>query len=230
MPTSTVSGTASDARPPSVRGSRPRPRRRARRGTSNSSSSCTVRIMRPADPNGGSRERRVHVDHRALQDVGGGALDRHVDGDALGRRRGSGRCGWSAPAPAAAGRTSSSRRRSLARPASVWSMKPRTRGKPAKYASMNCLRRLLRHADVLRERERRLAVEQRVVDDLRAAPQLVRIEAAVRARTPSARSDRGCRRRAGTPRSASRRPTGARARAARSASSRPRSARGRARR
>ena len=29
-------------------------------------------------------ERRVHVDHRALQDVGGGALDRHVHRDALG--------------------------------------------------------------------------------------------------------------------------------------------------
>jgi hypothetical protein len=41
------------------------------------------------------------------------------------------------------------------------------------------LRRLLRHADVLGERERGLPVEQRVVDDLRAAPQLVRIERAV---------------------------------------------------
>ena len=36
------------------------------------------------------------------------------------------------------------------------------------------LRRLLRHADVLGQRERRLAVEQRVVDDLRPPPQLVR--------------------------------------------------------
>ena len=43
------------------------------------------------------------------------------------------------------------------------------------------LRRLLRDADVLGQRERGLAVEQRVVDDLRAPPQLVRIEAAVRA-------------------------------------------------
>ena len=41
------------------------------------------------------------------------------------------------------------------------------------------LRGLLRHADVLGERERRLAVEQRVVDDLGPPPQLVPVEAAV---------------------------------------------------
>jgi hypothetical protein len=63
--------------------------------------------------------------------------------------------------------------------ASRSSMKARTDGKPAKYASMNCLRRLLRDADVLGERERRLPVEQRVVDDLRAAAQLVGVEPAV---------------------------------------------------
>ena len=33
---------------------------------------------------GHGRQRGVDVDHRALQDVGGGALDREVDGDALG--------------------------------------------------------------------------------------------------------------------------------------------------
>ena len=43
------------------------------------------------------------------------------------------------------------------------------------------LRGLLGDADVLGQRERRLPVEQRVVDDLRAPPQLVRVEAAVRA-------------------------------------------------
>ena len=44
---------------------------------------------------------------------------------------------------------------------------------------MNVLRRLLRDADVLRQRERRLAVEQRVVDHLRDAAQLVRVAPAV---------------------------------------------------
>ncbi len=42
------------------------------------------------------------------------------------------------------------------------------------------MRGLLRDADVLRQRERGLSIEQRVVDDLGAAPQLVRIEHAVR--------------------------------------------------
>ena len=58
-------------------------------------------------------------------------------------------------------------------------MKPRTLGEAGEVGVDELLRRLLRHADVLGQRERRLAVEQRVVDDLRAAPQLVRIEAAV---------------------------------------------------
>ena len=44
---------------------------------------------------------------------------------------------------------------------------------------MNVLRRLLGDADVPGQREGGLAVEQRVVDDLRAAPQLVRVEAGV---------------------------------------------------
>ena len=46
------------------------------------------------------------------------------------------------------------------------------------------LRRLLGDADVPRQRERRLSVEQRVVDDLRPPPQLVRVEPAVARRTP----------------------------------------------
>ena len=53
------------------------------------------------------------------------------------------------------------------------------RGKARKVRVDELLRGLLGHADVLGERERRLPVEQRVVDDLRAPPQLVRVEAAV---------------------------------------------------
>ena len=110
--------------------------------------------------------------------------------------------------------------------ASVWSMKARTRGEAGEVRVDELLRGLLRHADVLRQRERRLSVEQRVVDDLRAPPQLVRVEAARSRRTRARPCGRGCRCPAGTPRRAPRRPTGARARAARSASSRRRSARG----
>jgi hypothetical protein len=51
------------------------------------------------------------------------------------------------------------------------SMKLRTAGKPAKYASMNAC--ASRDADVLGQRERLLSVEQRVVDDLGAPTQLV---------------------------------------------------------
>ena len=85
MPTSTVSGTFSGGRRlhrgrgrPSATSSALRPR-----GTSNSSSSWTVRIMRALGVRG---ERGVDVDHRALHDVGGRALNRQVDGHALGGR------------------------------------------------------------------------------------------------------------------------------------------------
>ena len=86
IPTSTVSGTLS-ATAPSIcaRARSPRPRRPRPARASNSSSSCTVRIMRGAVA-ASVDERRVEVDHRALEDVGGGALDRHVHRDALGRR------------------------------------------------------------------------------------------------------------------------------------------------
>ena len=58
-------------------------------------------------------------------------------------------------------------------------MNPRTRGEAGEVGVDERLRRLLRHADVFRQGERGLPVEQRVVDDLRAAPQLVLVEAAV---------------------------------------------------
>ena len=51
-------------------------------------------------------------------------------------------------------------------------MKP-GRGKAGEVGVDEFLCRLLRDADVLGERERRLSVEERVVDDLRAAAQLV---------------------------------------------------------
>ena len=62
----------------------------------------------------------------------------------------------------------------------VASMNVRTRGNPPKYASMNSCADSRRDADVARKREGRLSVQQRVVDDLRPAPQLVLVEAAVR--------------------------------------------------
>ena len=77
--------------------------------------------------------------------------------------------------------------RARARRRACESMKARTRGKPGEIGVDEFLRRLLRHADVLRQRERRLSVEQRVVDDLRAAPQLVRVESAAVA-PPNTRS------------------------------------------
>ena len=109
--------------------------------------------------------------------------------------------------------------------ASVWSMKARTRGEAGEVGVDELLRRLLRHADVLRQRERGLSVEQRVVDDLRAPPQLVRVEPAVRAEHALGRAVVNVDALRETPRRAPRRPRDARARAARSASSRRRSAR-----
>ena len=50
-------------------------------GASNTSSSCTCSSMRALRP--GARQRLVHADHRAADDVGGGALDRRVDRGAL---------------------------------------------------------------------------------------------------------------------------------------------------
>ena len=82
MPTSTVSGTPS-ATAPSIRSrTSAAVSSAASRGASNSSSSCTVRIIRAGRPRLRD-QRRVDVDHRALEDVGGAALDRDVDRVAL---------------------------------------------------------------------------------------------------------------------------------------------------
>jgi hypothetical protein len=64
-------------------------------------------------------------------------------------------------------------------------MNSRTRGKPAVGVG-ELLRHLGRDADVARERERGFSVEQRVVDHLRRAAALVRIDRAVGANTLSA--------------------------------------------
>ena len=194
MPTSTVSGTPSSTAD-SIRSrtaatvrrrAPPAPRTAARRARSGSSA-------RVAAARG---ERGVDVDHRALQDVGGGALDRHVDGHRARRPRASGSCGCSAPAPAAAGRTSSSRRRCARASSSVRSMKRADAREAGEVGVDELLRRLRRDADVLRQRERGLSVEQRVVDHLRACGAARAGPGRCRRRTPSAPSDRGCRRRA----------------------------------
>ena len=61
-------------------------------------------------------------------------------------------------------------------------MNARTLGKPVKYARDELLRRFLRDVDVLGQRERRLAVEHRVVDHLRQAAQLVLVHGVVHAK------------------------------------------------
>ena len=126
----------------------------------------------PARPPASVGSARVHVDHRLLQDVGGGALNRQVHGHAL---------GGAADLAVLVVDSGTSRRRPnivFTTPVSradcrMRSMNARTDGKPAKYASMKSCAVLPRDADVFRKRERRLSVEQRVVDDLRASPQLV---------------------------------------------------------
>ncbi len=170
---------------------------------------------------------RVDVDHRALQDVGGGALNRQVDGDRARRARAdlavaAGQLRHQ-PAPPEQRLHHAARARLVERAVDEGAH----RREAGEVGVDELLRRLLRDADVLGQRERGLAVEQRVVDDLRAPPQLVLARGRCRRRRPSARCGRGCLRRARTPRPAPARPTGAPARAARSASSRPRSARGR---
>ena len=130
-----------------------------------------------------------------LEDVGGGALDRHVDGVALGGRADLAVAAVQTPAPAGGGRTSSSRRRSRARVVERAVDEGAHAREAGEVGVDELLRLLARHADVLRQRERRLPVEQRVVDDLRAAPQLVRARGRCRRRTPSAPCGRGCPRR-----------------------------------
>ena len=113
IPTSTVSGTFERLpHAPCARARARRSRRRAPRGTSNSSSSWTVRIIRRARARGSSPARACDVDHGALHDVGRRPLNRHVHGHPLGRRADLTVPAGRAPAPAAAARTSSSRRQS----------------------------------------------------------------------------------------------------------------------
>ena len=86
------------------------------------------------------------------------------------------------------------------------------------------LRLLARDLEVLREAERRDAVDDPEVDHLRDRALAGRQLGRVRRRAPRRRSRGGCPRRARTPRAASARPRRARGCAARSASSRPTSA------
>ena len=118
------------------------------------------------------------VDHRLLEHVGRRALNRHVHGLALGGQR--------APCRSCSCSSGTRRRRPVivrttpvARASASVLVDVRAHAREAGEVRVDeLLRGLLRHADVLGERERRLPVEQRVVDDLRAAPQLVLVEAA----------------------------------------------------
>ena len=130
------------------------------------------------DHPGAGRQGGVHVDHRALQDVGRAALDRHVHRDALGRAPELAvAAGDLRHAPAAVehrGHDAGLARR-VERPVEV-----RADGRePFEVRVDERLRRFLGDADVLRQREGGLAVEQGVVDDLRPPAQLVRVESAV---------------------------------------------------
>ncbi len=115
---------------------------------------------------------------QSIQDVGGGALNRHVHRHAL---------GGGADLAVAAGEL---RHRALAAEhrahhagrAAVLErlLDEAAHAREAREVGVDeLLRGLLRHADVLGQREGGLAVEQRVVDDLGAAPQLVAVEAAL---------------------------------------------------
>ena len=124
------------------------------------------------------RERGVDLDHCALHDVGGRALNRQVDRDAL---RGESNLAVAAvqlghqPPPPVHRLHDAGRARLLERPVDEGA----DAREPGEVGVDELLRRLLRHADVLRERERALAVEQRVVDHLGDAAKIVRVAAAV---------------------------------------------------
>ena len=175
-PTSTVSGTRS-ATAPSIRSrTSAAVSSAAAFGASNSSSSWTVRIIRAGDPLATSAP--MDVDHRALEDVGGAALNREVDRVALRARPDlevAARQIGHQPAPAEHGLHDAA----LARGGEQVVDEGADRREAGEVGVDEFLRRLLRHADVLGQRERGLPVEQRVVDDLRAAAQLVLAEPAV---------------------------------------------------
>jgi hypothetical protein len=129
----------------------------------------------------GFRKRAVDVDHRAFQNVGRGSLNGQVDRDTLG-----GGADLAIPTrdfrhrpPAAEHRLDDAGLpRVLERLIDV-AAHLREAGK---VRLDELLRRLLRDADVLCQRERCFAVEQGIVHDLRAPPQLVPIEAAIGAK------------------------------------------------
>ena len=124
------------------------------------------------------RERGVDVDHRALENVGRGALDRHVDRGALGRHAdlavAAVQLGHQPPPPEHGFHYSSPPRFLDGRVDVAAHL-----GEAGEVGVDERLRRFLGHADVLRQRERGFAVEQCVVDDLGAAPQFVLAETAV---------------------------------------------------
>ena len=95
-----------------------------------SSSSWTVRIMRARVAQ--RRERVVQIDHRALEDVGGRALDRHVHGDALGGRAQHAVAAQDVRARCGGGRRASRRCPSPWLPRWCRRDSARTAGKPAK--------------------------------------------------------------------------------------------------
>jgi len=122
----------------------------------------------------------MHVDHRALENVGSRPLDGHVHRDALGGRTDlavlAGELGHE-PAPSEQGAHLARRARAVERLVD----EPAHRWKAREVRVDEGLRRLLRYADVTRERERGLPVQQRVVDDLGAPAEFVAVEPAVRA-------------------------------------------------
>ena len=122
----------------------------------------------------------MQVDHRPLEDVRRRALDGHVDGDPLGRRPDLAVAAvdvrHQSPPP-------EQRRHDTGLPRLLQGLieKPADPGESREIGVDELLRRLRRDPDVLRQSERRLAIEQGVVDDLGAPPQFVRAETAVAA-------------------------------------------------
>ncbi len=137
----------------------------------------------------------MDVDHRALEDVGRRALNRQVDRLALGAAANlavPARQLRHQPPPAEHRLHDAGRARFVERVVDERA----DRREAGEVGVDEVLRRLLRETPMsLASVNACLSVEQRVVDDLRAAPQLVLAQAARRRRTPSARCDRGCPRR-----------------------------------
>ena len=124
-------------------------------------------------------QRRVHVDHRTLHDVGCRTLNRQVHRHPFGS---------ASNLPVAAVQFRHQAPPSVHRPddsrGAPFCERPIDErahaGEPGKVGIDEVLRDLLGHADVLREAEGGLAIEQRVVHHFRLAPGLVAIARAVR--------------------------------------------------